>query len=386
MLRTGRLEQRLPCLRPVWLVPMRLTARAKAQLGLPLIVPKPQLPTLDQRIRGTEFIGLTVRRVANPPEATGMTFWSINPYVGCEFGCAYCYARDTHRWTSERNGKSVPGIDPRVAFERQIFVKQNAADVLRRTLDPAKVGNRVVLIGTATDPYQPAERRFGISRSVLEALQGYRGLRISITTKSPLVARDADILKALSARHRVSVNLSIISLDPELIRRLEPRTPLPHARLRGVRALADAGLDVGLMIAPIIPGLTDGWDALGRLMAAGKEAGARRADGFALRLGPVARSGFLPLLEREFPGLVARYRHRYRNRPDVGSDYDLALTNRLRSLQKIHNFPPNRFGAPTPSNRPEFLQPESSCPTRSASPSFPSSTRKWPPPERCSNA
>ena len=318
---------------------MRLGPGAELQLGLPLAIPKRELPTLDQRLRGTEFIGLTVRRIANPPEATGMTFWSINPYIGCEFGCAYCYARDTHRWTSERNDRSSPGLDPRAAFERQIFVKQNAADVLRRTLSPSQVGNRAILIGTATDPYQPAERQFGVTRSLLEALLGYRGLRITITTKSPLVARDAGLLKSLSDRHQVSVNLSIISLDPDLIRRLEPRTPLPHARLRGVRALADAGVNVGLMIAPIIPGLTDGWAALRGLMAAGKDAGARYADGFALRLGPVARSGFLPILEREFPDLTARYRRRYQNRPNVGPDYTTALTRRLRTLQQIHNFP-----------------------------------------------
>ena len=333
------------------MVPVRMSSNAETQLGLPLTVPKRELPTLDQKRRGAEFIGLTIRRVANPPEATGMTFWSINPYIGCEFGCAYCYARDTHRWTSERHPGSQPDGDPRAAFERRIFVKQNAADVLRRTLDPSKVGNRAILIGTATDPYQPAERQFGVTRSLLEALLGYRGLRISITTKSPLVARDADLLKSLSARHRVSINMSIISLDAELIRRLEPKTPLPHARLRGVRALAEAGLDVGLMIAPIIPGLTDGWGVLGGLMAAGKEAGARYADGFALRLGPVARSGFLPILEREFPELTARYRHRYQRRHNIGADYTTALTKRLRTLQQVHNFPLNRFGAPTPSNR-----------------------------------
>ena len=140
---------------------MRLGPGAELQLGLPLAIPKRELPTLDQRLRGTEFIGLTVRRIANPPEATGMTFWSINPYIGCEFGCAYCYARDTHRWTSERNDRSSPGLDPRAAFERQIFVKQNAADVLRRTLSPSQVGNRAILIGTATDPYQPASGSSG---------------------------------------------------------------------------------------------------------------------------------------------------------------------------------------------------------------------------------
>ena len=317
---------------------MRVSAFAEHQLGLGLESPRRSLPTLDVRQRGATFLGHEVNRIVNPPEATGMSFWSINPYVGCEFGCAYCYARDTHRWTAERNAVPMASA-PRQEFERQIFVKRNAAQVLARTLDPKRVGKASILIGTATDPYQPAERRFGVTRSILEALRGYRDLRIRITTKSPLVARDIDILTELAARHQVSVNVSLISLDPDLIRRLEPKTPLPHARLRGLRALTEAGLAAGLLIAPIIPGLTDGWGALGGLMAAGKDAGARFADGFALRLAPVARSGFLPVLEREFPRLMARYRRRYAGRHHAGRDYLAALTARLRTLQRIHGFP-----------------------------------------------
>ncbi len=316
---------------------MRLSAMGQ-QLGLGIDAGRRSLPTLDERQRGTAFLGLEVNRIINPPEATGMPFWSINPYIGCEFGCAYCYARDTHRWTAERNQLAGPR-PPREDFEHRIFVKRNAADVLRRTLDPAKVAGASILIGTATDPYQPAERTFGITRALLEALLGYRGLSIRITTKSPLVGRDAELLARLSRHHRVSVNISLISLDPALIRRLEPRSPLPHARLRGLRTLADAGVDAGLLIAPIIPGLTDGWGALGGLMAAGREAGARYADGFALRLAPVARSGFLPTLAREFPELVERYRRHYGGRHHATRPYLESLAARLRTLQKIHGFP-----------------------------------------------
>lgn len=318
--------------------PVRLTAAAE-QLGLGMDVGRSPLPTLDRRERGTEFLGLAVNRVANSPETTGMDFWTINPYVGCEFGCSYCYARATHEWLAERHGRAEPGRAPRERFEELIFVKRNAALALRRTLDPAKVGRRKILIGSATDPYQPAERRFGITRSVLEALLDFRGLNIGIITKSPLIARDAGLLSRLAARHRLKVDISIISLDPALIRRLEPRTPLPHARLRAVTALAEAGVDVGLIIAPIVPGLTDGWGALGGLMAAGKEAGARHADGFALRLKTVARTGFLPVLEREFPELVNRYRRRYGGRASAGRDYLTALDRRIRTLQAVHGFP-----------------------------------------------
>ncbi len=313
---------------------------ATDQIGLELPSGRAPLPTLDRRQRGTDFIGMQVTRVANAPESTGMPFWSINPYIGCEFGCSYCYARDTHRWTSERNDMAQERL-PTEEFERRIFIKQNAALMLQQTLDPAKVGQSPIAIGTATDPYQPAERRFGVTRSILDAFRGYRGLSIHITTKSPLVARDIDLLLELKQRHRISVNISLISLDADLIRRLEPKTPLPHARMRALRALAEAGVDAGLLIAPIIPGLTDSWGALGGLMAAAKEAGARYADGSALRLGPVARSGFLPALEREFPKLLDRYRRRYARRHDAGRDYLEALAKRLRTLQRIHGFPEN---------------------------------------------
>ncbi len=315
---------------------MRVTKRAQLGLGLPTST---SLPVLDQRARGTTFIELSVKQMVNSPEATKMSFWSLNPYIGCEFGCAYCYARDTHRWTAERHQMAPEGSEPREAFERQIFVKENAAEVLQRTLEPAKVGNRTIVIGTATDPYQPAERRFGVTRSVLEALLGFRGLTLGITTKSPLVARDVDLLSALATRHRISVSLSIISTDPAIIRRFEPKTPLPHARLRAVRVLAEAGVNVGLLIAPIIPGVTDGWASLGALMAAGKEAGARRADGFALRLAPVARAGFLPVLESRFPELVGRYQAGFHNRETLRPDYTQALARRIRTLQQIHGFP-----------------------------------------------
>jgi DNA repair photolyase len=321
----------------VRLGPVRL-APAAAQLGLAVDARHP-LPTLDLRDRGTEFLGLPSQRILNSPETTGMPFWTINPYVGCEFGCCYCYARATHEWTAERHGRPATDRPARERFEREIFVKRNAGHILQRTLDPAKVGRQKILIGSATDPYQPAERRFGVTRSVLEGLLGFRGLSIGIITKSPLVARDADLLGQLALRHRLTVQLSLISLDPGLIRRLEPRTPLPHARLRAVTALAEAGVNVGLIIAPIIPGLTDGWGSLGGLMAAGKGAGARHADGFALRLKPVARSGFLPVLMREFPELVARYQRRYGSRNSAGKDYLAALDRRIRTLQQIHGFP-----------------------------------------------
>jgi DNA repair photolyase len=325
------------------------------------------LPILDQRARGTKFIQLPARSVLNNPTSTHMGFWSINPYVGCEFGCTYCYARDTHRWVMERAGQrgggtagprgsnSTPGgstdseqtvspprrpaaLPPWEAFEKEILVKSEVAEVLARTLKPALVAGQSLVIGTATDPYQPAERTFQLTRRILEVLQSYHGLSIEIITKSPLVTRDLDLLRAISQRNEMSVNVSLATADPRLARRLELRSPVPAARLRALRRLIEGGVHAGLIIAPIIPGITDDWAGLARLIEAAKEAGARYVIGSALRLGPAARHRFLPVLEKEFPQLAQRYRRHYA-RSDVASrEYQEALTRRLNALRVAFGF------------------------------------------------
>src|SRR5919112_1450746 len=310
-----------------------------------------RLPVLDQRARGTRFIELSVRSVLNSPASTHMGFWSINPYVGCEFGCTYCYARDTHKWTVERalnrmevpHSSSVPSfhgsdLRPEEAFEKEILVKSDVAEVLGRTLNPARLAGESLVIGTATDPYQPAERRFRLTRRILEVLRSYHGLSIEIITKSPLVTRDLDLLRAISERNEMSVNISLATADPRLSRRLELRSPVPAARLRALRRLIEGGVHAGLIIAPIIPGITDDWAGLARLIEAAKEAGARYVIGSALRLGPAARHRFLPVLEREFPGLAERYRRHYARSDLASHDYQEALTRRLNALRTAFGF------------------------------------------------
>jgi DNA repair photolyase len=297
-----------------------------------------------------------------------MGFWSINPYVGCEFGCMYCYARDTHRWVVERaveadrrsvgqggdrvtweSGpssqtlKDLPpyrpsALPPEEAFEKEILVKSEVAEVLARTLTPAKLAGSPLVIGTATDPYQPAERRFQLTRRILEVLRSYHGLSIEIITKSPLVTRDLDLLQAISRNNELSVNISLATADPRLARRLELRSPIPAARLRALRRLTAGGVDAGLIIAPIIPGITDDWVGLARLMEAAKEAGARYVIGSALRLGPAARRRFLPFLEREFPELYERYRRHYATSDLASRSYQDALTRRLNALRQAFGF------------------------------------------------
>jgi DNA repair photolyase len=331
--------------------------------------PAAPLPLLDERSsRGAKFIGLPVSSVLNTPASTGMDFWSINPYVGCEFGCTYCYARDTHRWVVERAvgrkggsaveqdkiGERSDGIDtapanlppyrpsalpPQEAFEKEILVKTDVAEVLARTLNPAKLAGHSLVIGTATDPYQPAERQFRLTRRILEVLRSYHGLSIEIITKSSLVTRDLDLLQALSTRNEITVNISLATADARLARLLELRSPVPGARLRALRRLIEAGVYAGLLVAPIIPGVTDDWPGLARLMEAAKEAGARYVVGSALRLGPAARHCFLPFLTREFPALAERYRRHYADKDYVSQEYQDALTRRLRLLKQTYGFP-----------------------------------------------
>ena len=230
-------------------------------------------------------------------------------------------------------------MPPWLAFEKRILVKTNIAERLARTLDPSKLGSDSLVIGTATDPYQPAERRYRLTRSILEVLTRFRGLRVGIISKSPLVTRDIDVLQTLSERNEVTVNVSLSTLDSRLARRLELRSPVPSARIRALGRLSAAGVHAGLLVAPIVPGVTDDREGLSRLMAAAKEAGARYVVGSALRLGPAARHRFLPHLAGEFPELAERYRRHYGGREGVSREYQAALTRRLDRLQREHGFP-----------------------------------------------
>jgi DNA repair photolyase len=307
------------------------------------------LPIIGVR-GGVEYLERPVTGVLNPPEATGMGFWSLNPYVGCEFGCAYCYARFAHRYGVERAeaAGSLPaetrsrmeGLPhPWEAFERAIFVKRREdfesalLRDLRRVLRRTASGTQHIAIGTATDPYQPAERQFGLTRRALELMLTVRGLRISIVTKSPLVTRDASLLRALHERNEVAVHLSLITLDAEVIRMLEPRSPLPHARLRAVRRLADAGVSVGIFCAPILPGLTDGVRDLRALLRAARDAGASFAPGCALRLYGEAKAPLAAALEERHPAVAALYRERYARAREAPARYRDALARRLRRLR-----------------------------------------------------
>ncbi len=274
-----------------------------------------------------EYFTLPTKAVLNRCTSARVPFdWTINPYRGCEFACKYCYARYTHEFMEMRDG---------VDFERKIYVKQQTAWLLRQDLKKVKRGEQIA-IGTATDPYQPAEKRFEVTRGILEELALHHGLDIGIVTKSDLVTRDIDLLLRVAEHNSLYVNLTITTLNTKLARVLEPRAPRPDLRLHAVRELNAAGVKVGVICAPVLPGITDSPVALDKLVLATKQAGGRYIYANALFLKPSSASVFLPFLEKEFPDLVESYRKRFANRAFVSKVYSKRLSELMSALRKKH--------------------------------------------------
>jgi DNA repair photolyase len=248
--------------------------------------------------------------------------WTINPYRGCEFACKYCYARYTHEFME------MSDLD----FEQKIYVKQQAAQLLRQELRKVKAGEEIA-IGTATDPYQPAERRYEITRGILEEFARHSGFELGIVTKSNLILRDAELLREIVRRNRLFVNVTITTVNIDLARRLEPRAPRPDLRLEAVRQLNLAGVPAGVICAPVLPGITDAPADLEALVAAAAQSGAKYIFANPLFLKPCSAAIFLPFLEQEFPHLVATYRERYESRAFLPSAYGKRLSQLMARLR-----------------------------------------------------
>src|ERR1700757_984701 len=252
--------------------------------------------------------------------------WTINPYRGCEFGCRYCYARYTHEFMEMRDG---------AAFEQKIYVKQHTADLLRRELRRVKPGEAIAL-GTATDPYQPAERRYEVTRGILEEFARHRGFELGIVTKSNLIVRDVDLLRRVSEHNQLFVNITITTVNNDLARILEPRAPRPDLRLEAIRQLNLAGVAAGVICAPVLPGITDSPRDLEALVEAAAKADAKYIFANPLFLKPCSAAIFLPFLEKEFPHLVAGYRQRYENRAFLPPAYGKRLSELMKTLRARH--------------------------------------------------
>jgi len=318
------------------------------------------LPVIGEQ-RDITYYAAPARSILNNPDVTGMEgFWSINPYIGCAFGCAYCYARYAHRYVMERAAADdrlagraehdAGRVPPWLAFERHIFVKRNAARLLAQALRQgserhlALVHGDGMVIGTATDPYQPAERRYGVTRALLEVLAEHPGLRLTIITKSPLVTRDVDLLARIARNSSLSVHISLITLDRALARRLEPRAPTPEARLRAVRRLHEAGIDVVVNCMPVLPGITDHPRDLAALVQRAVEAGAADVATDVLRLQHEARKRYLPFIAREFPELAGRYARTYAQASVPGESYRQGLSALMERLRRAHGLRRRRYG------------------------------------------
>jgi DNA repair photolyase len=280
-----------------------------------------QSPLLEAK-RAVQYFEIPTRSILNRTKPNMPFRWTINPYRGCEFGCKYCYARYTHEFMEMQPEE----------FEDKIYAKAAAAHLLRQEL--ARIDRHDgIALGTATDPYQPAERRYGRTREILEVFARERGRHLGIITKSDLIVRDLDVLQEIARANVLCIHLTITTLNPKLARLLEPRAPRPDLRLEAVRRLAEAGLVVGVNPNPIMPGISDSERALDRLAKASRDAGAVTFGGGPLFLMPSAQAVFFPFLEREFPALLPRYRALYARSAYLGREYKDELAARVRRIR-----------------------------------------------------
>jgi DNA repair photolyase len=307
-----------------------------------------QSPTLEAK-RRVEYFELSSRRYISVCDSPRMPFRRmINPYRGCEFGCKYCYARYTHEFMELRES---------LDFERKIYAKHFDSKAFRaelRKLPPAET----IAIGTATDPYQPAERRFRVTRGMLEELAATAGFRVSMITKSDMITRDIDVLKEVARRHYLTLTLTITTLDRHLARLLEPMAPRPDLRVAAVRKLAAAGLRVTVNCAPILPLLNDGEPALDALAKSVARAGAAGLGGQTLFLKDSAKSVFFPFLQQHLPHLLRRYQERYGRFAYLTGSYPETVAERLRAVRKRYGLDQRSAQSPVQDSDPGQQQPE----------------------------
>ena len=274
-----------------------------------------------------EYLTLENRSVLTRCVSSRMPFfWMINPYRGCEFGCKYCYARYTHEFMELRDG---------VDFERKIYVKQHTAWLLRQELKRVRDGQSIA-IGTATDPYQPAERKFGITRALMEEFTRHEGLTIGLVTKSDLILRDLDLLRAIAEKNRLSIHVTVTTVKTDLARILEPRAPRPDLRFKAVQKLVEAGIRTGVNCAPVLPAITDAHADLESVVSASAAAKAMFVSAGPLFLKPCSAKIFLPFLQENFPQLVPLYQQRYSDRAFLPVEYRRRISNLVKKYCSKH--------------------------------------------------
>ena len=274
-----------------------------------------------------EYREITCKSALN--RVRGMPFaWSLNPYRGCAHGCHYCFARPTHRFFELGIGDDFTGI---------IYVKRNLAEVLAGELSRPGWRREQVALGTATDPYQPAEGRYRLTRAALEQFARFRS-PVSLLTKNPLIVRDLDVLRELDARAELSVAFSVPTVDREIWRRTEPGTAPPHQRLAAMRRLADAGINAGVLMAPLLPGLSADRVQVERTVRAAADHGARFVGSGLLNLSPELRAYYFDFLSAEYPALLDGYRRLYGEKY-APKRYRERVSARVLEVQRLAGIP-----------------------------------------------
>jgi DNA repair photolyase len=278
-----------------------------------------------RELREVEYLHVRARSIISEvPRASRMPFrYTINPYRGCSHACTYCFARPTHEYL---------GLNGLEDFERRIVVKINAVQRLSAELARPSWGGEHIAMGTNTDPYQQAEGRYRLTRGILETLSLARN-PFSVLTKSTMILRDLDVFQAAAERTEVRANLSIGTLDDEVWHASEPGTPPPLRRVEAVARLNAAGVPCGVLIAPILPGISDGDEQLSSVVRACVEAGAVSISSITLHLRPGVRELFMPWLERYRPDLVERYKKLYGSRSGyLAREEQERVSERVRAL------------------------------------------------------
>jgi DNA repair photolyase len=279
---------------------------------------------------GVTYRELESRSLLNRCHAPRLPFdWTVNPYRGCSMGCRYCYATYTHEFM---------GIATPEDFHSLVYVKTGAeAETGRRLAAVVRKGEEIAL-GSATDPYQPGEAEAKVTRRFLEQVAQHRGVKLGIVTKGALILRDLDLLRKISQRSSLTVNVSLITPHAALARRLEPWAPPPDVRIEVMRRLVEAGLDTCLALAPVLPALTDDVKSLDELLSKVSQAGVRRLFMNVLFLRSPTREKYLRWLAREYPQHLAAYEAAYAGRVYLHGPYREGINRLVRRLRERHGF------------------------------------------------
>lgn len=271
-------------------------------------------------------------------EQSRMPFrWTINPYRGCSHSCHYCFARAYHAYLDLGIGDD---------FSSKIVVKTNVVDVVRRELASPRWAGESVAMGTATDPYQHCEGRYRLTRGIVEALADFEN-SLSILTKSTMIVRDLDVFRRLDEVAGLTVSMSVGTLDEHVRRIVEPGTPPARRRLETLARFSDAGIRTGVLVAPLLPGLTDDEEHLDELLAACAAAGVQSAGGIVLHVRPSIRDHFMPWLKEAFPWLYPRYVELYGRRAYAPAAYRTEVNDRFARLRLRHGIGVSE-GRPSP--------------------------------------